>query len=110
MARDLKLDLIAKMSEDWHEATDAMISMTVGAVLLELGPKEVTINLTTLRERHAGIAIDREYTEHPDGTQYLTFRITEREVTSDDGNIQRPGRDSSSPEGEDGPAAGVEQQ
>lgn len=78
--RDINLDLLAKMSEDWRDSTDMMLTIAIGMVLLECGRTEVTIDLSKMAENAARYEIDRKYTDHPDGTKYLTVSLKERVV------------------------------
>lgn len=75
--RQLHLDMLANMADDWSDTTSAMISITVGLVMRELGITEVEVPLSGLTEFMTKYTIDRSYFDRDD-KQMMRVTVTER--------------------------------
>lgn len=75
--RNLQLEILAKMAEDWQDTTSAMLSVTVALVLVRLGETTVTVPLDNVAEIMRKFNIDRAYIDI-EGQPHMVVTLMEK--------------------------------
>lgn len=76
-ARQIQLDMLATMAEDWSDTTSAMISVSIALVMLQLQTTTVEVALHELKDVMAKYIIDRTYFDK-DGVPMMRVTLIER--------------------------------
>ena len=76
-ARQIQLDMLATMAEEWADTTSAMISVSIALVMLQSGVRMVEVSLGEVKELMSKYAIDRTYFDK-DGVPMMRVTIIER--------------------------------
>lgn len=76
MAEDrLQLDILAGMAEKWEDLTQAMLTITIGLIMRELGRDvvDVILDVNGLIDRYD---LDRTYYTTPEGIKRMRVTLT----------------------------------
>lgn len=87
--RPVFLDMLTGMAEEWHDTTTAMLTITIGMVMLKLEQTTVTVRLDNVADIMNRYEIIRTYGADAEGVPFMTVTLKERENAEVDGSRQK---------------------